>query len=78
MGERGTYTSVTTWNHKHFPHFDADAIIDKMMKSKNWNSPTYKYYGGSGTQELCEHVTFNKAITKDGGKIYINPKMINN
>ena len=40
--------------------------------------PTYKYDGGSGTQELCEHVTFNKAITKDGGKIYINPKMINN
>lgn len=45
MGERNTYTSVTTWNHKHFPKFDADAIIDKMMKSKNWNSPTYKYYG---------------------------------
>ena len=26
------YTSVTTWNHYHFPHFDADAIIGNMMK----------------------------------------------
>ncbi len=45
LGERGTYTSVTTWNHSHFSSFDADAIIDKMMKGKNWNDPTYKYYG---------------------------------
>lgn len=37
------YTSVTTWNHQHFAHFNADAIITNMMKSKNWpNSP---YYG---------------------------------
>jgi hypothetical protein len=37
------YTSVTTWNHQHFSHFDADGIIRNMMKSKNWpNSP---YYG---------------------------------
>lgn len=45
MGERGTYTSVTTWNHNHFDHFDADKVIDKMMTSKNWNDPKYKYYG---------------------------------
>jgi ATP-dependent exoDNAse (exonuclease V) beta subunit len=32
------YTSVTTWNHQHFPKFDADAIIQTMMKGKNWNS----------------------------------------
>lgn len=45
LGERGTYTSVTTWNHSHFSSFNADEIIDKMMKGKNWNDPTYKYYG---------------------------------
>jgi hypothetical protein len=39
------YTSVTTWNHGHFSHFDADKIIDGMMKGKNWNDPSYKYYG---------------------------------
>lgn len=37
------YTSVTTWNHSHFDHFDANTIIDNMMRSKNWK--TNKYYG---------------------------------
>ena len=27
--------------------------------------------------EFCEHVDFNKCITNNGGKIYINPKLIN-
>ena len=36
------YTSVTTWNHQHFPHFDADLVIKKMMNGKNWN-PENKY-----------------------------------
>ena len=37
------YKSVTTWNHSHFPYFNADKIINNMMKSKNW--PTNKYFG---------------------------------
>lgn len=39
-----SFMSVTTWNHSHFGHFDADKIIDNMMKGKNWK-PGYKYYG---------------------------------
>tara|TARA_B100000575_G_scaffold293055_1_gene303250 strand:+ start:4319 stop:5110 length:792 start_codon:yes stop_codon:yes gene_type:complete len=39
-----SFMSVTTWNHSHFGHFDADKIIDKMMKGKNWKEG-YKYYG---------------------------------
>jgi len=38
------YTSVTTWVHSHFPHFDADKVITKMMKGKNWNDKN-KYWG---------------------------------
>jgi hypothetical protein len=38
------YTSVTTWNHSHFPHFDADDIIKKMMKGKGWKEG-HKYWG---------------------------------
>ena len=38
------YTSVTTWNHSHFPHFDADAVITNMMKSRNWKEG-HKYWG---------------------------------
>jgi hypothetical protein len=37
------YMSVTTWNHSHFQHFDADKVIDKMMKSRNWKNS--KYFG---------------------------------
>ena len=29
---KSKYKSVTTWNHSHFPHFDADDIIKKMMR----------------------------------------------
>jgi ATP-dependent exoDNAse (exonuclease V) beta subunit len=43
-GEQG-YTSVTTWNHYHFPVFDADAIIDNILRGRRMSDPTYKYYG---------------------------------
>lgn len=43
-GKQG-FTSVTTWNHHHFPHFDADGIIDTMLKGRKMKDPTYKYYG---------------------------------
>lgn len=38
------YTSVTTWVHTHFPHFDADLIITRMMSSKSWKAG-HKYWG---------------------------------
>ena len=37
------YMSVTTWNHSHFPEFNADKVIEKMMKGKNWSKN--KLYG---------------------------------
>jgi len=42
----GNYISVTTWNHTHFPAFDADAIIKKMRLDQ----PTCKYYGETPEQ----------------------------
>lgn len=38
------YTSVTTWNHSHFPHFNPDEVIKNMTKSKNWKEG-HKYWG---------------------------------
>ena len=36
--------SVTTFVHNHlFPHFDSDKIIERMMKSRNWENS--KYFG---------------------------------
>lgn len=43
------YTSVTTWNHSHFPKFDADAIIANIFKSKGWG-PDHKYWGQTAEQ----------------------------
>ena len=43
IDSKSQYTSVTTWNHSHFPHFDADQVIKNMMKGKNWN-PENKYW----------------------------------
>ena len=39
------YMSVTTFNHSHFEHFDADKIIQNMMNSPKW--PQNKYFGKS-------------------------------
>lgn len=41
--EKNKYISVTTWNHSHFAHFDADAIITTMMNGKGWSKS--KYFG---------------------------------
>jgi len=38
------YMSVTTWNHSHFKHFDADKVIKNMKEGKNWNENN-KYWG---------------------------------
>lgn len=43
-GEEG-YTSVTTWNHSHFPHFDAESIVRKILANRQMSNPEYKYYG---------------------------------
>lgn len=37
--------SITKFLHEFFPHFDADAVIVNMMKSKKW--PDSKWYGMS-------------------------------
>jgi len=42
--KESTYTSVTTWNHSHFPHFDADKVIQNMKRGKGWKEG-HKYWG---------------------------------
>jgi len=50
LSDPGTkYTSVTTWNHTHFPKFDADAVIQNIFKSKSWG-PDNKYWGQTAEQ----------------------------
>lgn len=41
----GGYTSVTTFVHSHFGHFDAEAQALKIVTGRNMANPKYKYYG---------------------------------
>lgn len=59
------YTSVTTWNHSHFPHFNADKVIEKMMKGKNWHSEN-KYWGMS-SEEIKEQWSKNAKEVSGAG-----------
>jgi ATP-dependent exoDNAse (exonuclease V) beta subunit len=43
------YTSTTTWVHSYFEKFDADKIIEKMMKGKSWKKG-HKYWNMTSQQ----------------------------
>ena len=47
-GSSKGYISCTKFIHEFFPHFDADAVIKKMMRSPKW--PTNKLYGKTATE----------------------------
>jgi len=76
------YTSVTTWNHSHFPHFDADDIIKKMMKGKSWN-PQNKYWGKT-SDEIKKQWSDNASSVSGAGtdlhfdiECFMNQDLIN-
>lgn len=68
-GEQG-YTSVTTWNHHHFPKFDADSIIDTMFRGRKMRDPTYKYYGMTREQILADWDANRDAAAGAGTKMH--------
>lgn len=44
-GQKG-YTSVTTWIHAHFAHFDAEAMAARIVAGRrSREDPEYKYFG---------------------------------
>lgn len=64
-----SYTSVTTFNHHHFPKFDADGTINKMMKGKNWN-PSHKYWGLTAEQIKEQWSANGKAVSGAGTELH--------
>ena len=59
------YTSVTTWNHKHFEQFNADKVISNMMKGKNWKEG-HKYWGLTA-DEIKRKWDYNKESVSTAG-----------
>jgi len=64
------YTSVTTWNHHHFPVFDSNKIIDGMLKSKKIKDPSHKYYGLSKEDILKDWDNNRDSAAKAGTKMH--------
>lgn len=62
------YTSVTTWVHSHFPVFDSDAVIDKMMASPYWpKGEKYRKYAGKTKDEIKAEWDANRDSAAQAG-----------
>lgn len=63
-----SFMSVTQWNHSHFPKFDADVVVDKMMKSRNWkNSP---YHGMAKADIIAKWKNDGEEASRMGTKMH--------
>jgi len=62
------FMSVTTWNHSHFGKFDADAIITKMMASRNWSNS--KYFGQTKEEIKAGWAKNGKDASEAGTKMH--------
>lgn len=63
------YTSVTTLVHAQFPKFDADLIINKMMKSKGW-VPGHKYWGLTAEEIKAQWTSSGSAAASSGTNLH--------
>ena len=71
------YTSVTTWNHSHFPHFDADAVISNMMRGRGWKEG-HKYWGLTADQIKAMWSTNASAVSGAGTDLHFEIECFNN
>lgn len=71
------YTSVTTWNHSHFPKFEADSIIDNMMKSKSWKEG-HKYWGLTPEQIKSQWNNNRDSVAGAGTDLHYEIECFNN
>jgi ATP-dependent exoDNAse (exonuclease V) beta subunit len=66
----GGYTSVTTFVHSHFEHFDAEAQAKTIVKGKKMSDPTYKYYGMTEEQITTLWNSKGKIASEAGTKLH--------
>jgi hypothetical protein len=71
------YTSVTTWNHTHFPVFDADVIISNMMKGKGWKEG-HKYWGLTPQQIKSQWNSNKDTVAGAGTNLHYDIECFNN
>lgn len=71
------YTSVTTWIHEHFQEFDADNIIENMIKSKGWKIG-HKYWGLTPQQIKSQWNSNKDAVSSAGTDLHYEIECFNN
>jgi len=71
------YTSVTTWNHHHFEQFDADNVIQNMMKGKNWKEG-HKYWGLTPEQIKAQWNSNKDAVAGAGTDLHFEIECFHN
>lgn len=71
------YTSVTTWCHSHFPHFNADEVINNMMKGKNWKEG-HKYWGLTAKEIKAKWNENGNSVAVAGTDLHYEIECFNN
>jgi hypothetical protein len=69
-GTRAGWTSCTGFLHAFFSHFDADAVIDKMMSSPKWSQS--KYYGMTAEEIKAQWAAKGKASSEAGTRMHLD------
>lgn len=75
-GDSTGVISVTGFLHAFFGHFDADATIDKMMKSPKW--PDSKYFGMTKEQIKATWNENGRVASEAGTKMHLAIEMFMN
>lgn len=71
------YTSVTTWNHHQFPQFDADNVIDNMMRGKGWKQG-HKYWGLTPEQIKAQWNSNKDSVSGAGTDLHFEIECFHN
>jgi ATP-dependent exoDNAse (exonuclease V) beta subunit len=71
------YTSVTTWNHTLFEQFDADSVINNMMKGKSWKEG-HKYWGLTKEQIKTQWNSNRDSVAGAGTDLHFEIECFNN
>lgn len=66
------YTSVTTWNHSHFEHFDAGDVIKRMEEKGTLQDPSSKYFGKTKSEILEMWKKNGKEASESGTKTHLH------
>lgn len=69
-GARKGWTSCTGFLHNFFGHFDADAVISKMMKSPKWYES--KYFGMTADAIKKQWSDKGKAASEAGTRMHLD------